>query len=306
MKLENKKLLLKSSSYLSVVCGFVVFIIKLYGYLNTGSMSIFASLIDAGLDTTSSVLNMFALQFALTPPDENHRFGHEKIQDLAVFGQGVFFIASSIFVLFSAIMKLTHGKEVVNIESGLYVMMTTTIISILLVSYQTYVLSIAESNIIKADKLHYLTDLLTNITVMISLSISASYWFIDDVLGILIALYMGISAYKLMKEALRNLLDEECSEQDKEKIINILKKYKKRGEIKAIHDLKTRMAGQKYFIQFHVELDGNMKLYMSHEITENIERDIVKKLPGAEVIIHQDPTGIDEATPYRNELNVAN
>ncbi|MDX1923939.1 MAG: cation diffusion facilitator family transporter [Rickettsiaceae bacterium] len=303
MDINKQNLLLKSASYFAVANGALIFVMKLYGYAETNSASVFASVVDSGLDITSSILNMLALRFALVPPDENHRFGHEKIQDLAVFGQGIFFIASSFFVVANSFYKLKSHSEVTNPESGLIVIFLSTILTFSLVLYQTYVLSKVKSSIIKADKLHYLTDLLSNIVVAISIYFSASYWYIDGIFGILIAIYLFWGAYEIMREGLCNLLDQEVDEKDKAKIIKILMKYKARREIIAIHDLKTRMAANKLFIQFHVEFDGNMKLYDSHIITEKIEKDILKIFPVAQIIIHQDPSGIDEDTPFRDELD---
>ncbi|NDB82426.1 MAG: cation diffusion facilitator family transporter [Alphaproteobacteria bacterium] len=302
MNSSKQNLLLKSASYFAVFNGIIIFLLKLYGYTHTYSASLFASLVDAGLDITSSFLNMIALRLALLPPDENHRFGHEKIQDLAAFGQGVFFVASSIFVLGSSVYKLGHDNDVTNPELGLVVMGISTFLTILLISYQTFVLSCAQSSLIKIDRFHYLSDLLTNLAVIISLYFSFSYKFVDGLVGVLISFYLIHGSYSIIQESLHHLLDEEASDEDKAKIIDILKKYKSQKQIMAMHDLKTRIAGNKYFIQFHIELDGNLKLHAIHAITENIEQDIIKIFPVAEIIIHQDPVGVDEDTPYRDEL----
>ncbi len=302
MNTDKQNLILKTATYFAVVNGFSIFFIKLYGYINTHSTSLFASLVDAGLDITASILNMIALRLALMPPDENHRFGHEKIQDLAAFGQGVFFIASSLFVAATSTLKLKEHGEIINPESGIMIMLISTCMTLLLVSFQTYALSIANSSLVKIDRLHYLTDIFTNFVVILSIYFSASYWFIDGIAGIIISLYLFYGAYKIITEALHHLLDEEATQEDKDKIIDVLREYKAQKQIIAMHDLRTRIAGSKYFIQFHIELDGNFKLYDSHSITENIEVDILKVFPGAHIIIHQDPSGIDEDTPYRDEL----
>ncbi|MDX1916628.1 MAG: cation diffusion facilitator family transporter [Rickettsiaceae bacterium] len=299
----KQNLLLKVTTYFAVLNGVIILILKLYGYVNTNSSAIFASLVDAALDITSSLMNMFALRFALVPPDANHRFGHDKIQDLAAFAQGIFFIISGLFVLVVSIYKSSYHQEMTSSEIGINTILISTILNLCLVAFQTYVLNKVKSPLIHVDRFHYLTDILTNIVVIISLYLSSSYAFLDSFMGIGIAIYIIHGAYSIIHEALHHLLDEEAPDTDKHQIIEVLKKYKSLNQIIAVHDLKTRIAGNKYFIQFHVELDGNLKLYETHAITENIEKDIIKIFPGSQIIIHQDPVGVDEDTPYRDELN---
>ncbi len=298
----QKEKLLKSATYLSVVIAFFILSIKAYAFAETDSVSILASLVDSSLDITSSIINMIALRFALIPADDNHRFGHEKIQDLAVFGQAIFFIASSIFVIFSALSHL-HDKNLVNNgELGTNIMIISIVATFILVAYQSYVLSIVKSNIVIADKLHYITDLFTNFVVIVSIYYSAEYWFIDSLFAALIAIYLFHGAYKLLQISIKNLVDEEFSKEDKQKLIEILSKFKNSGDILGVHDMKTRKASSKYFIQFHVEMKSDITLYQSHIILEKIEENISEFFHDAEIIIHQDPDGHPEEVFFREKL----
>lgn len=303
--MRNKKYedsILKNATYLSVVTAIAILSAKLYAWLMTGSVSILASLVDSFLDMSTSLINMIALKFALSPPDNKHRFGHEKIQDLAAFGQGIFFIISGALVFISAIINLGNYTPILNPNIGIYVMIFSIILTFILVAYQTFALSKANSSIIEADKLHYLTDLLSNITVIISIYLSHKYWYLDSVLAMVIASYLCYGAFKLIIKSFKNLIDEEFPEKDKNKVLEVIKKYIKNGEIFSIHDLKTRRAGEKYFIQFHIELDGGMKLSETHKITEKIEHEVLDVFPESEIIIHQDPVGIDEPVSFNNDI----
>jgi divalent metal cation (Fe/Co/Zn/Cd) transporter len=130
--------------------------------------------------------------------------------------------------------------------------------------------------------------------------LSKKWLFIDAILGIFIALYIIYSAYGLFIQATKNLIDEEFDDEQKSKILAILTSYDQ--DIFGVHELKTRYAGSKPFIQFHMEMNGNITLLKAHEISENIATEIEKQFPGAEVTIHQDPVGVETDVKYREVL----
>lgn len=291
--------LIKSASYASVIATVIIMLTKTYGWIATESQSILASLIDSLLDISSSLINLIAIKVSLEPPDDKHRFGHEKFQDLAIFSQSIFFFASCLFALFSSIKVLFIGSTLSNSTLGTTIMYICLILTLMLVSYQTYVVKKTKSKIIAVDKLHYLADFMTNIAVIVSLYFSNTFWYIDSLAGIGISLYIMYASYKLFRDAIKNLADEELETKDKEKILNIIRNYK---EIKGLHELKTRYAGNKPFIQFHLEMNGNMSLYAAHELSDKIVADILLLFPNAEIIVHQDPDGIEKNINYREKI----
>ncbi|HJD55467.1 MAG TPA: cation diffusion facilitator family transporter [Rickettsia endosymbiont of Pyrocoelia pectoralis] len=295
MDINSRNLLIKSASYLSVATALFILIIKIYAWLVTDSQSILASLIDSMLDITSSFINLIALRFALQPPDHHHRFGHEKMQDLTIFSQSIFFFASAFFVGFSSVKSLFEKTQPENISDGTTIMYICIFLTVILVLYQTYVIKRTGSDIVKADKLHYFTDLLTNIIVIISLNLSDRFWFVDPLFGVVISLYIFHTSYALFKKAFKNLVDHELPEQDRQKIISIVNKH---SGIKGMHEMKTRYAAQKAFIQCHLEMDGNISLYEAHKISDEIAFAILQEFPEAEIIIHQDPHGLEEQVNY--------
>lgn len=291
--------LIKSASYLSVITAISIIFIKGYGWISTDSQSILASLVDSMLDISASLINLFAIRIALKPADDNHRFGHEKFQDIAIFSQSIFFFCSSIFILVSSTKDLISSNHVTNAELGAEVMYICLGLTTILVGYQTYVVHKTKSAIIAADKLHYFSDFMTNIFVIISLYLSDSFWYTDSVAGILISIYMIHGSYTLFKKALCNLVDEEFPQADKDKIISIVKQFE---AAKGIHELKTRSAAEKSFIQFHLDMDASLSLREAHNISENIIIAISKEFPKAEIMIHQDPEGEEEKINFRENF----
>ena len=217
LKLKDNTLI-KSASYASVVIAGIILIVKIYGWIATESQSLLASLIDSFLDISSSLINLIAVTVALMPPDDNHRFGHDKFQDLAIFSQSIFFFASCLFMLFSSGRALYFGDAPENPEVGANAMYICIFLTFVLVCYQSYVVKKTGSKIIAADKLHYFSDFLTNVVVVVSLYLSSSMWYIDAIAGIGIALYIMHASYVLFRDAIRNLSDEEFSPEERKKI----------------------------------------------------------------------------------------
>lgn len=292
---NDNKFLIKSASYASVSVAIIIMIIKSYGWAATDSQSMLASLVDSCLDITSSLINLVAIRVALLPPDHNHRFGHDKFQDLAIFSQSIFFFASCLFTLFSSSKALYLNSAPENLDVGTNTMYACICLTLILVSYQSYVIKKTRSKVIEADKLHYFADFLTNIAVLLSLYFSYKFHYIDAIAGIGISLYIMHASYGLFRDAIRNLSDEEFADEERDEIIKIIKKF---PQAKGVHELKTRYAGNKPFIQFHLEMDGNLSLIEAHDISHKISDELVKNFPEAEIIIHQDPEGIEENVQY--------
>ncbi len=295
---ENIKLL-KIAPYYSVGTALVIFIIKFYSWALTDSVSIFASLMDSLLDISASAINLVALRLAITPPDHNHRFGHNKIEDLAVFGQSIFFFFSGIFAFYSAGQHMIHPVEIDHVDIGIYCMIACIVLTLFLLIYQSYVIKKTGSTLMKADKLHYTADLMTNGIVMISLYFSNQFHMLDAILGTAIACYIIYSSYGLFVRSIKNLVDEEFNDDERSKILGIIGEHK---EVLGVHEFKTRYAGNKPFIQCHIEMDGDRTLTSVHEISDRIMEEILKVFPGAEIIIHQDPAGVEHDVPYREKL----
>lgn len=291
--------LLKKAQYSSISIATLILTIKFYSWIETDSSSIFSSLVDSLLDLTSSLINFIALRLALMPPDHNHRFGHNKIEDLAVFGQSIFIALSGSFALYASAKHMYYNQTLTNPGSGIYAMIACSMLTIMLVLYQSFVIQKTRSHLIKADKVHYISDLLTNVVVISSLYLSDRYVAIDSIFGIIIACYVIYSSYNLISSSLNNLIDTEFSDSERQKIVDIISGH---PEVFGIHEMKTRYAGNKPFIQFHLEMDGKMTLEKAHHISDTIMIALLKEFTGAEIIIHQDPNGLEHNNPYTETL----
>jgi len=291
MKADKKTLdraaLLKLASGASVVTAAVLIVAKLAAYAVTGSVSLLASLVDSVMDSFASLINLFAIRYSLQPPDAQHRFGHGKAEPLAGLAQAAFIAGSAIFLVFHAIDRLRFRHELEQVGIGVVVMAVAIVLTLVLLAIQRYVIRRTGSTAIRADSLHYLTDLLTNLSVLLALYLSTLGWtWADPVFAIGVAVYIFYSAFQIGHEAFQQLMDRQLPDEILQQIRAAATRH---PEVTGTHELRTRQAGHTRFVQLHLELDEDMSLKRAHAIADQVEAEILSFLPGAEVIIHQDP-----------------
>jgi ferrous-iron efflux pump FieF len=266
---------------------------KTAAYLATDAVSILSSLIDSLLDLTASLVNFVAIRHAAVPPDRDHRFGHGKAEPLAGLAQAAFIAGSAVLLLFEAGSRLFRPTPVEDSTIGIAVMLGSIVLTLGLVLFQRYVVRRTRSVAIGADALHYRSDLLMNASVICALVLAANFGFTlaDPLFGIAIAFYILISAWSVFSSSLQLLMDRELAEDDRAKIKAIATAH---PAVISMHDLRTRSSGTHTFIQFHLELDRELTLFAAHAISDEVMEQVEAAFPNAEVLIHEDPGGVEE------------
>lgn len=285
--------LLKRATYASVATAGILIGVKAVAWGMTGSVSVLSSLVDSMLDIIASVINLVAVRHAITPADAEHRFGHGKAEPLAGLGQAAFIIGSGLFVVFEVVDRLLHPQPIEHGTAGIAVMVFSIAMTILLVSYQRYVVRRTQSVAITADSLHYVSDVLTNGSVIVALVLVGwlgLHW-VDPLFGAGIAAYIVYSAWTIAAQSLNLLMDRELSDEARARIFEIATAH---PGVTSAHDLRTRSSGRHTFIQLHLEMDGSMSLNQAHKISDEVEAQIRAAFPDAEVIIHEDPDNLVE------------
>ncbi len=284
---EQTKRLLQLASRASVATAAFLLVMKLLAYWLTGSVSIMASLLDSLLDVVASVINLLAIRIALMPADKEHPFGHGKAEALAGLGQATFIAGSAVFLIFQAISRLQHPEQIVALDIGLVVMLISIIITGFLIAFQRHVIRQTNSVAIRADSMHYMTDLLTNSMIIVALIFVWWGWdWMDGTIAIVMGIYILYSPWQIIWESIHLLLDRELSEEIQQTIRECVLADK---DVDAIHELKTRESGHTQFIQLHIEMDGNMSLFEAHTISDRVMALLQNKFPAADILIHQDP-----------------
>ncbi len=265
----------------------VLIISKLMAFVLTGSSTLMASLTDSLMDVAASVVNLLALKYAVTPSDEDHRYGHWKAESVSSLIQSAFIVGSSVFLVVHGCMRFATPVELDSLDTGIWVTIFAITISIVLVMLQTYVVKKTHSQAIMADRLHYASDILFNIGVLVSLGFSYfGYLRADGLFAIILGMYIFSGGFKIGKSALSVLLDEQLSDND---IIAIHKEILSVPNILGVHDLRTRKSGPVIFVQAHVVLDENISLREAHEAADLAESNVLKLYPNADLTLHMEP-----------------
>ena len=292
---EEKARLMKLATYASTSVAVVLIICKAVAWLMTDSVSLMATLIDSCLDALASMVNLIAVRHALAPADKQHRFGHGKAEALAGLGQATFITGSSLFLLLEAISHFWNPQPISEMPIGITIMIVSIIATLGLMAFQQHVINKTDSTAIKADRLHYKTDLLVNGSVIVALLLAYYGWAgFDPLFALLIAGYILYSAWEIAQESLDLLMDRELPDEERQKIKAIVHGH---PETLGMHDLRTRKSGTTIFIQLHLELTDSLTLMRAHAIADEVEVLLIAEYPGAEVIIHEDPASLTEVHP---------
>lgn len=280
----------------AVAVAFGLIGLKLWAWIVTGSTAMLASLVDSTLDLVASGLNLLAVRHALTPADEEHRFGHGKAEALAGLGQAAFIGGSAAFLFFEAIDRIFVPRPVVETQFGLMVMVVSIIATIGLVMFQRYVTARTRSLAIAADQYHYASDIYTNAGVIAALVIVEwSGWnLFDPLVALALVGIIAWGSFRIFQGAWQELMDRELDDAERQRIKAIVMAHK---EVVSLHDLRTRRSGHTAFIQLHIELPPDMTLAVAHRISDEVEAEIRMAFPDAEVLTHQDPAGFETMKP---------
>ncbi|MFA5120294.1 cation diffusion facilitator family transporter [Zavarzinia sp.] len=285
--------LMHRATVASVGVAITLIIIKTVAFFMSGSVAMMSSLIDSTLDALASLATMLAVRHATAPADREHRFGHGKAEALAGLLQAAIVAGSGVFLLFESIRRILAPEAVSNGVIGIAVMIASMALTLALVTYQHRVMAKTGSLAVAGDRLHYLSDLLSNAGVVVALIAATQFGFLlaDGLIALAIAAVMLWGAFGILRGAYDVLMDRELPDHERAQIVEIVKQE---PLVLALHDLRTRRSGLATFIQLHLVLDGDMPLHQAHAIVEGVEQKLITAFPGAEVIIHEDPDGVEE------------
>lgn len=279
---------MRLATYASVATAVSLIITKAWAWWQSDSVSMLATLTDSSLDLLASLVTLFAVYHALQPADKEHRFGHGKAEPLAGLWQALVVSLSALFLLYKAVQRLITPQPLTDaVGSSIGVILFAIVMTGLLLLVQRHVINKTGSTAISADALHYKTDFLINISVIVAIVMTASGWQrVDALMAIAIAIYILHSAWQIMRDAIKLLMDHELPLEQRQQIQDLVLKH---TEVRGLHDLRTRQSGLQIFIQLHLELDGDLSLRQASIICRQVEQDLQTHFSAAEVLIHPHP-----------------
>jgi cation diffusion facilitator family transporter len=260
---------------------------KLIIGLLTGSLGLLSEALHSGLDLIAAVITFFSVRVSDNPPDKEHNFGHGKIENISAFLETILLFITCIWIIYEASHRLITGNTVLEVNAWSYIVI---IISIIIDFTRSRALSrVAKkynSQALEADALHFSTDILSSLVVLIGLiCANFGYFFADSVAALMVAVVVIYVSYRLGKRSIEVLLDYA----PRDKVSRIAAILSKLPEIVTFHSLKIRTAGADTFVSVVVTLNPQLKLGIAHDICDKIETEICKQVDRCDVLIHVEP-----------------
>jgi ferrous-iron efflux pump FieF len=266
---------------------------KLGIWIATGSVAILGTLVDSGLDAIASIVTFISVRQAAQPPDRAHRYGHGKAEPLGAFVQAGFVLSSAFFLASEAIQRLLTPQPLSQSELGITVLALAIVLTGALIGFQRFVVRRTGSVAIRADSMHYRSDLLMNLGAILALALAEASGspLIDPLVGLAIVAALLYSALGVARHALDMLMDRELPSPVRARIRKLALDH---PETQGVHDMRTRRAGSDVFIELHLELSGELSLEQAHDIAHEVEQRIRAAVPEADIIVHQEPAGLKD------------
>ncbi|MEA5672292.1 cation diffusion facilitator family transporter [Pseudomonas sp. MH2] len=279
--------LLRLATRASLTVASILVLAKAIAWWLSGSVSLLAGLTDSALDAVASFLNLLAVHYALRPADDDHRFGHGKAEALAGMAQALFIAVSAVLIGFQAVERLQTPQQLGDTGAGIAVMLLSLALTVALLAFQRKVIRITGSTAVRADSLHYRSDLLLNGSILLALLLAGFGWpQLDALFGLGIALYILWSALQIARESTSILMDQELPADIGERMQELALAI---PGVKGVHDLRTRVSGSHWFVQLHLELPGALPLHDAHALCVKASEAIRERYPRADVMVHADP-----------------
>ncbi|HDS1737149.1 cation diffusion facilitator family transporter [Pseudomonas sp. BP8] len=279
--------LLRLATRASLAVASILVVSKALGWWLSGSVSLLAGLTDSALDAVASFLNLLAVHYALRPADDDHRFGHGKAEALAGMAQALFIGVSAVLIGVQAVQRLRSPEPLGDTAAGIAVMLLSLVLTVALLALQRKVIRATGSTAVRADSLHYRSDLLLNGSILLALLLARFGWpQLDALFGLGIAFYILWSAVQIARESTAILMDKELPADVGERMLELVSAI---PGVQGVHDLRTRVSGSYWFVQLHLELPGALALHEAHELCEQASAVIRQRYPQADVLVHADP-----------------
>jgi cation diffusion facilitator family transporter len=278
-----------AAASLSIFTALFLAILKLLTGFFTGSLAVLTSAIDSLLDILMSSINLMAIRHAEQPADEGHAYGHGKFETLATIFQSFVIAASGVWIIYEATQRMIEASPIKQTGIGIVVMSISTVASFMISRHLLRVAKETDSSALEADSLHFSMDVYTNLALLIGLVLITLFdlpW-LDPVMSVLVAIYILFESLRLLRQGMRDILDEQLPETIRNEIEELINDHK--DELFEFHNLRTRRAGSQKLIDFHLTVCKHLSVEEAHDVTDYLEKKIGEKITGTDVTIHVEP-----------------
>lgn len=283
----------KSAARLLLLTVIVLFILKVIVGVVTGSISIWAQAVDSSLDIFAVVITFITVGYSAKPADKEHPFGHGKVEDIAAGIQAILLLGAAGTIIYSAIRRIISGEVIQFSEAGIGVMLVSMIVSILLSRHLFRVARATASAALESNAHNMNGDIYSTAGVLVGLVIVrlTGLTILDPILALGVSLLILRAAYKVSKMAYSGIIDVRLPKAEEDEIMSYIKEHT--SQLASFHELRTRKAGGKRFIDLHLVMPKNASVEEAHRMCDHLEEDIMSTLPNSDVTIHVEPCDIE-------------
>ena len=278
------------AAWLSIAANAALIVLKLAVGLLSGSISMISEAAHSTTDLLGAVIALVSVRHAARPADPRHRYGHEKVENFSALIEGAIIFAAAVVIVVESVSHLVSGERLDHIPLAIAVMLVSAAVNVGLSVYLKRAARRTASPALQADAANHRTDIYTSLGVAGGLALIelTGHTFFDPVLGLVVAVIIGWTAWRIVSPSTRVLLDEVLPDDELDIVRATVAEH--RGElIIGFHKLRARHAGAKHLIDLHVTVPDTMTVAHAHEIAAHIERDIAERLPNTEVLVHIEP-----------------
>ncbi len=263
-------------------------LLKIGAAVVTGSVSVLSEAVHSSTDVVASLMAFAGVRAASAPPDEEHPYGHGKIESLAGFGESILLFCIVIYICAESVTRLLHRPQLEKLDLGLVVMTISAIGCLMVSRYVNNVAKKTKSVALKSNGRHLLADFVTSLGVLAALAgtkITGWAW-LDPVIAIVLALWMCYGAWTTAQEAFQHLIDRRLEDDE---LAGIQRLVEENQEVLGYHRLRSRLSGDMRYVDMHIVLPSSYTLVQAHAVADDLEKKIAVELAPAQVVIHVDP-----------------
>lgn len=274
-------------------------VFKIVAAVLTGSVALLSEAVHSATDVIASSIAFVSIKVAAAPPDEEHPYGHGKVESLAGFGESVLLLLTVVYILYESIQKLRSGAGIERVDFGLWVMVSSAIVSVLVGVYVSRIGAETGSLALQSNGQHLRVDAITSAGVLAALIITkvTGWKQADAIMAILLAVWISFGAWMLASRAFQQLIDRRLPDDEVETIRMIVKSFE---DVLNHHKLRSRLSGNERYIDMHIVVPNHLSLVEAHDLADRLEKQIAAVLAPAQVVIHVDP--YDESKERRRNM----
>jgi cation diffusion facilitator family transporter len=278
------------TAILSVVSNSALILLKVIAGTFTGSIAILTEAVHSSIDLVASIVAFFSVRKAGEPADETHRYGHEKIENLSAAIEGILILVGSAVIAFEAIRRLVGHGRLRTVGLGIGVAALSVVVNVVVSAVIARNARATDSAALEGDAAHLRTDALTSASVLVALAlvkITGAQW-LDPAVALAVAALIVVTGVRLLTRSSRVLVDQSLPPEEVDAIREVVEAFGVHGVV-GYHELRTRRAGSRRYVDLHVQFRAGTSLENAHRTAHELQDLIGMRLKGADVLIHLEP-----------------